>query len=112
MKLLKLTARGAMALLLAMSLAIPARTQTATTAYAIKGGKVFTLAGPPIENGTVLIRDGKIAAVGANIAIAGDVQVIDATGLEVYPGMFDPITPDRSERSQRRKRHRRRQRTR
>jgi imidazolonepropionase-like amidohydrolase len=92
MKIRKLTSRGPMVLLLAMSLAIPARTQTATTAYAIKGGKVFTLAGPPIENGTVLIRDGKIAAVGANIAIAGDVQVIDATGLEVYPGMFDPIS--------------------
>ena len=61
-------------------------------AYAIKGGKVFTLAGAPIENGTVVIRDGKIAAVGANIEIPADAQVIDATGLEVYPGMFDAAT--------------------
>jgi imidazolonepropionase-like amidohydrolase len=83
----------AVALVLAASLAIPAWTQTATTtSYAIKGGKVFTLAGPAIENGTVLIRDGKIAAVGGGIAIPADAQVIDATGLEVYPGMFDPIT--------------------
>jgi imidazolonepropionase-like amidohydrolase len=83
----------ALALILAASLAIPAWAQTATTtSYAIKGGKVFTLAGPAIENGTVLIRDGKIAAVGAGIAIPADAQVIDATGLEVYPGMFDPIT--------------------
>jgi imidazolonepropionase-like amidohydrolase len=81
------------ALVLAASLAIPAWTQTATTtSYAIKGGKVFTLAGPAIENGTVLIRDGKIVAVGAGIAIPADAQVIDATGLEVYPGMFDPVT--------------------
>ena len=50
------------------------------------------MAGPAIENGTVLIRDGKIAAVGAGIAIPQDAQVIDATGLEVYPGMFDPVT--------------------
>jgi imidazolonepropionase-like amidohydrolase len=83
----------AFALILAAFLALPAWTQTATpTSYAIKGGKVFTLAGPAIENGTVLIRDGKIAAVGAGIAIPADAQVIDATGLEVYPGMFDPIT--------------------
>jgi imidazolonepropionase-like amidohydrolase len=83
----------ALALVLAASLAIPAWTQTATTtSYAIKGGKVFTLARPAIENGTVLIRDGKIAAVGAGIAIPADSQVIDASGLEVYPGMFDPIT--------------------
>ena len=40
----------------------------------------------------MLIRDGKIAAVGAGIAIPQDAQVIDATGLEVYPGMFDPVT--------------------
>ena len=92
MKILNFSSR-ALALILAAFLAIPAWTQIATpTSYAIKGGKVFTLAGPAIENGTVLIRDGKIAAVGAGIAIPADAQVIDAAGLEVYPGMFDPIT--------------------
>ncbi|MGA9569474.1 MAG: amidohydrolase family protein [Candidatus Acidiferrales bacterium] len=92
MKILNFNSR-ALALALTASLAIPAWTQTAApTSYAIKGGKVFTLAGPAIENGTVLIRDGKIAAVGAGIAIPQDAQVIDATGLEVYPGMFDPVT--------------------
>jgi imidazolonepropionase-like amidohydrolase len=91
-KILTFSSRAS-ALILAASLAFPAWTQTAaTTSYAIKGGRVFTLAGPPIENGTVLIRDGKIAAVGAGIAIPSDAQVIDATGLEVYPGMFDPVT--------------------
>jgi imidazolonepropionase-like amidohydrolase len=91
-KILDFSSR-AVALMLAGSLAIPAWTQTAApTSYAIKGGKIFTLAGPAIENGIVLIRDGKIAAVGAGIAIPADAQVIDATGLEVYPGMFDPVT--------------------
>ena len=92
MKILKLSSRGALALVLAASLTIPAWSQTTSSAYAIKGGKVFTLAGPAIENGTVIMREGKIAAVGANIAIPSDAQVIDATGLEVYPGMFDPVT--------------------
>ena len=63
------------ALFVAAFVAIPAWAQTAATAapqnttYAIKGGKVFTLAGAPIENGTVIIRDGKIAAVGRDVAI-------------------------------------------
>ncbi|HUL16393.1 MAG TPA: amidohydrolase family protein [Terriglobales bacterium] len=62
------------------------------TAYAITHGKVFTVAGAPIEDGTVVIQDGKIAAVGANVQIPADAKVIDAKGLEVYPGLFDPIT--------------------
>ncbi len=66
--------------------------ETNPASYAIKGGKVYTLAGAPVENGTVVIRDGKIVAVGASVAIPADAQVIDATGLEVYPGMFDAIT--------------------
>ena len=65
---------------------------TKTQSYAIKGGKVYTLAGAPIENGIVVIRDGKIVAVGANVAIPAEAQIIDATGLEVYPGMFDAVT--------------------
>jgi imidazolonepropionase-like amidohydrolase len=91
-KILNFSSRT-VALILAASLAFPAWTQNAaTTSYAIKGGKVFTLAGPAIANGTVLIRAGKITAVGAGIAIPSDAQVIDASGLEVYPGMFDPVT--------------------
>jgi imidazolonepropionase-like amidohydrolase len=79
-------------LLLASILAVPAMAQPATGVYAIQGAKIYTLAGPPIEGGTVIIRDGKISAVGAHIEIPADAQVIDATGLEVYPGLFDPIT--------------------
>jgi imidazolonepropionase-like amidohydrolase len=59
---------------------------------AITHAKIFTLAGPPIEDGTVVIRDGKIAAVGASVPIPAGAQVIDAKGLQVYPGLFDPVT--------------------
>ena len=62
------------------------------SAYALTHAKIFTLAGPPIDDGTVLIRDGKIAAVGARVETPKDAQVIDAKGLQVYPGLFDPIT--------------------
>ena len=53
--------------------------------YAIRDAKVVTLAGLPVEHGTVVIRDGKIAAVGASVDVPADAQVIDGKGLEVYP---------------------------
>jgi imidazolonepropionase-like amidohydrolase len=82
-----------LALLIVLALcAEAALAQSAPTVYAIKGAKIVTLAGPAIENGTVVIRDGKITAVGANVEIPAGAQVIDAKGLEVYPGMFDPLT--------------------
>ncbi len=60
--------------------------------YAITHAKIFTLAGSAIEDGTVVFRDGKITAVGAGIDIPPGTQVIDAKGLQVYPGIFDSIT--------------------
>ena len=80
------------ALVLVFSMAFPLWSQRAANVYAIKNAKIYTLAGPPIEKGVVVIRDGKIAAVGADIAVPDDAEMIDAAGMEVYPGMFDPIT--------------------
>jgi len=60
--------------------------------YAITHAKIFTLAGSTIEDGTLLIRDGKIAAVGATVEVPSGAQLIDAKGLQVYPGIFDSIT--------------------
>ncbi len=57
--------------------------------YAIQGAKIYTLAGAPIENGTVVVRDGKIVAVGANVQVPDGAQVIEGKGLQVYPGLFD-----------------------
>lgn len=58
-------------------------------AYAIKGGTVVTVTGATIQKGTVVIRNGLIEAVGADIPIPGDARVIDATGMTVYPGLID-----------------------
>jgi imidazolonepropionase-like amidohydrolase len=60
--------------------------------YAITNARVVTVSGPTIENGTVVIRDGKIAEVGTNVSVPAAAQVIDAKGLWVYPGMFDAGT--------------------
>jgi imidazolonepropionase-like amidohydrolase len=64
----------------------------ASHVYAVRDAKVYTLAGPPLENATVVIRDGKIAAVGRSVEVPGDAELIDAKGLEVYPGIFDSAT--------------------
>src|ERR1700730_9864681 len=64
----------------------------APKAYALVHAKIFTLAGAPIENGTLIIRDGKIAAVGGQVDVPQDAQVISAEGLQIYPGLFDPVT--------------------
>lgn len=60
--------------------------------YAITHARIFTLAGSPIEDGTLVIRDGKIAAVGSSVEVPAGAQVIDAKGLQVYPGLFDAVT--------------------
>ncbi len=93
---LSLAARKFAALLLggcfAFTFSAAAQNAQDSKVYAIKGAKIFTLAGAPIDNGTIVIRDGKIAAVGANAQIPSDAKVIDPSGLQVYPGMFDPVT--------------------
>ena len=56
---------------------------------AITGGTVYPVSGPKIANATVLIRDGKIAAVGTGVAVPSDATRIDATGKWVTPGLID-----------------------
>jgi imidazolonepropionase-like amidohydrolase len=59
---------------------------------AITGGRVYPVSGPMIENGTVLIRDGRIVAVGAGVVVPADAQRIDATGKVVTPGLVNAAT--------------------
>jgi imidazolonepropionase-like amidohydrolase len=56
---------------------------------AITGGLVATVANPvPIENGTVIVNDGHIVAVGRDIAVPAGARVIDAHGKYVTPGLI------------------------
>ena len=56
---------------------------------AITNGKVVTVTGETYEKGTVLVENGKIAAVGADIVIPADAEIIDAEGMWVTPGLID-----------------------
>jgi len=60
--------------------------------YAITNARVVTVSGPAIEKGTVVVRDGVIISVGADVRPPADAQVFDATGLTVYPGFIDSLT--------------------
>jgi imidazolonepropionase-like amidohydrolase len=80
-------------LLLLTSLAVlsmPALAQE--TPIALKGAKLLTITHGTIENGTVIMQGGKITAVGANVSIPANAQVIDLTGMTVYPGLIDSET--------------------
>ena len=57
--------------------------------YAIRGARIVTAAGAPIEAGTVVIRRGVIDAVGAAVTVPSDAEVFDGKGLTVYPGLID-----------------------
>ena len=78
-------------LALAIGAGVPTSAQTSGD-YAITHAKIFTLAGPPIEDGTVLLHDGKISVVGTGLSVPAGAQIIDAKGLQVYPGLFDSVT--------------------
>lgn len=82
------TARAISALAAAAIVSSPVAAQT----VAITGAKVYPVSSAPIENATVLMRDGKIVAVGANVTIPAGAQRIDAAGKWVTPGLVNAST--------------------
>ncbi|MGI9100837.1 MAG: amidohydrolase family protein [Terriglobales bacterium] len=86
-----------LAFVLASTLALaqqPSRaqqTKTETQTIVIKGGKLLTITHGTIENGVVVMENGKITAVGpaSSTKVPANARVIDATGMTVYPGLID-----------------------
>jgi imidazolonepropionase-like amidohydrolase len=56
---------------------------------ALTGGTIHTITGGVIHNGTILFEDGRITAIGANVAIPTHARRIDVSGKHVYPGLID-----------------------
>lgn len=56
---------------------------------AITGGTVYPVSGPKLANASLLIRDGRIIAVGTNVSIPSDATRIDAAGKWITPGLID-----------------------
>ena len=78
-----------LAVLALAAAAAQAPTAARAETVAITGGRVFTVSGAPIDNGTVVIQDGRITAVGAGVAVPAGARVVDARGKWVTPGLLD-----------------------
>ncbi len=61
-------------------------------AFALINARIVTVTNGIIENGTLVIRNDKIVALGADVEVPADAEVIDCTGLTIYPGMIDSGT--------------------
>lgn len=69
-----------------------ARAQTvpaSPAAYAVTNARIVVAPGRVLERGTVVIRQGRVEAVGAEVAVPPDAYTLDASGLTVYPGLID-----------------------
>ncbi len=78
--------------LLTMLLAVASLRAAGPETVLLRGATVHPVSGPDIADGSVLVRDGKIAEVGARIAAPRGARVIELKGLHIYPGMIDSDT--------------------
>ena len=72
---------------------LPTEAGSGAGMVAIVGGTVHPVDAPSIDQGTVLIQDGRILAVGAGIAVPDGAELVDAFGRHVWPGMIALNTP-------------------
>ncbi len=57
--------------------------------FALTNATIITITNGTVTNGSLVIQNGKIAALGTNVSIPSDAQTIDCSGLHIYPGMID-----------------------
>ena len=82
-------------LLVALLLALPAHAQKQPGfqgPFALTNAQVIVAPGDTLDDGTVVIRDDSIAAVGPDVSVPSDAQAFDLSGQMVYPGFIDSGT--------------------
>jgi imidazolonepropionase-like amidohydrolase len=77
----------------ALAFGLAAARAEAPRAYAINGARLVTVSGATIQSGTIVIRNGLIEAVGADVKAPSDAVVIEGSGMTVYPGLIDMGNP-------------------
>lgn len=83
---------SAISFVLCLVLVITGLSAAEPPALAVKAGKIITVSGKTILNGTILIKDGKIEKVGAGLTVPGGYKVLDYPEGVVYPGLIDGLT--------------------
>jgi len=68
------------------------RMSSTSGGYAIVGATVHTVSGGDLDNTIVIIKEGKIAAIGRDVAIPGNAVIVKSAGQHLYPGMIDADT--------------------
>jgi len=71
-----------------LTLCVVASLRLSAQSIAITGGTIYPVSGPRIPNGTVVIQDGRIVAVGANVSVPAGATHVDATGKWITPGFI------------------------
>ncbi len=71
---------------------VPALFCQSPPVVAIRNARVHPVSGPVIEKGTVVVRNGLISDVGAAVTVPSDAWVLEAAGLDVYPGLIDGLS--------------------
>ncbi len=84
--------RAFLIVVLSCLLSTGARAQNAPDIYAITNARIMIGGGKTIEKGTIVLRDGLVAAVGEKVAPPADARILDGAGVTVYPGMVDGYT--------------------
>jgi imidazolonepropionase-like amidohydrolase len=78
--------------ILACALLATAASAADDASFLLRGATIHTISSADIDHGDLLVRDGKIAGIGARLSAPKGVRVIEARGLHVYPGMIDSAT--------------------
>jgi len=85
-------ATAVMAVLFTAAISAPAAEPATAGPIAITGARIVTVAGATLEKGTLVIADGKVAAVGPAVTPPPGARIIDAAGATLYPGLIDGLT--------------------
>jgi imidazolonepropionase-like amidohydrolase len=81
---------AALGMTIILGIVVP-KNVSAQQAIVLKGGKLLTVSHGTIENGVLVMENGKITAVGsaAAVKIPANARVLDVSGMTVYPGLID-----------------------
>jgi imidazolonepropionase-like amidohydrolase len=82
----------ALALLFAVAAPLLAQEPHRPRSFAIQGARLVPVSGPAIDNGTIVLQDGLITALGGEVKIPPGAWVIEGKGLTVYPGLIDAMS--------------------